>query len=240
VTNKFENNKKEKTVAQKNEITQIDQDGVVIQTHTENIFKLYTASEPHYIKHYQQCFESINALKNRTEEILQEILLYTTYNKNTIYLNQQIKVDICNKLGLAYQTMTNALTELKQSQILLYVDTGLYIVNPYYFGKGEWKELRKIREKIKITVYSKDINGRKIEQYKFDYSELSDQFFDKDKLKKAKPKKTKSETASPTNSEIINDIKPEPVTPISSEVANAVKVLPWYRKLPILSWCLRY
>lgn len=183
MTNKFEN-QSQKRVAQRNEVTTVDQDGVVLQTTTENIFKLYTASEPHYIKQYQQCFYPVNLLKKKTKEILQEILLYVTYNKNTIYLNQPIKVDICNKLGIAYQTMTNALTELKKSQILLYIDTGLYVVNPFYFGKGEWKELKKIRDRIKISL---SVRNNK-EFYDFDYSELKEQFSDKQKLKNAQPK----------------------------------------------------
>lgn len=242
MTNKFENNKKEKTVAQTKEINLVDEDGVVLQTRTENIFKIYAASEPHYIKHYQQCFESINDLKNRTEEILNELLIYTEYNKNTIYLNQQIKVDICNQLGLAYPTMTNALTELKKSQILLYIDTGLYIVNPYYFGKGEWRELKKIRDKIKISTSTKKVNGRTIQQYNFDYSELSNQFFDKSKLKTAKPKKLNKPKNLQTNdldktdkTKFKNTADSNSIETDSTPIAQ-----PWYKKLPILSWCFKH
>ncbi|WP_076419651.1 winged helix-turn-helix domain-containing protein [Colwellia sp. UCD-KL20] len=251
MTNKFENNKKEKTVAQTKEINLVDEDGVVLQTRSEHIFKIYAASEPHYIKNYQQCFESINDLKNRTEEILNELLIYTEYNKNTIYLNQQIKVDICNKLGTAYQTMTNALTELKKSQILLYIGTGLYIVNPYYFGKGEWRELKKIRDKIKISTSTKKVNGRTIQQYDFDYSELSNQFFDKDKLKTAKPKKPKN--LQTDNSDKTDDLiktgdlnktdntKLKNTAPSNSiETNNTPIAQPWYKKLSILSWCFKH
>lgn len=216
MTNKFEN-QSQKRVAQRNEVTTVDQDGVVVQTTTENIFKLYTASEPHYIKQYQQCFYPVNLLKKKTKEILQEILLYVTYNKNTIYLNQPIKVDICNKLGIAYQTMTNALTELKKSQILLFIDTGLYVVNPFYFGKGEWKELKKIRDSIHVSVSIKN----NVETYSFDYSELSNQIYDKSKIKKAKPKKFSNNESKGENKKV-SRVKEQNDTNLKSPFKNII------------------
>lgn len=197
MTNKFENNNKKRTLAQVKEITQVDSEGVVQQMTIENTFQPRVASEPHYIKEYQQDFHPFNQLKKKTKEIFKEILIYTTYNKNTIYLNQQIKVDICNKLDIAYQTMTNALTELKKSELLFYINTGLYVVNPYYYAKGEWAETRKIRDKIKISESKKSMNGKVVEIFSFDYSEISEEYFDKSKLKKAKPKTKNKNTAKP-------------------------------------------
>ena len=245
MTNKFESNTTQVTVGETKETTLVDENGVALKTRKEKISKLYKASEPHYIKKYQQCFDAENSLKKRTKEILNELLIYTDYRKNTIYLNQQIKVDICDKLGIAYQTMTNALTELKKSQILFYIDTGLYIVNPCYFGKGEWPELKKIRDKLKITISTKKVDGKNVEQYNFDYSELSNQFFDKSKLKTAKPKKSKN--LQTDNSHKTDDLNKTYNTKFkntadlnSIETNNTLIVKPWYQKIPILSWCFKH
>jgi len=192
MTNKFETNKTQKTVAQTNVTTQANADGEITRTSTEQIFKLHFASEPRYIKQYQQDFDAFNALKKSSKEILHELLTYTTYNENRLYLNIEIKKAICKKLGLSYTTMTNALTELKQSQIILYLNTGSYVVNPYYYGVGEWPKLKDLRNKIEIKIQSKKVNDKTIEIYTFEYQQLKDQFIDKTKIEKAKPKKTTS------------------------------------------------
>lgn len=190
MTNKFKNYESQKTLAQTNVVTQADANGEIINTTTEHVFKIHSASEPHYIKQYQQDFDAFNALKKSSKEVLQELLTYTTYNENMLYLNIAIKKTVCKKLGIAYQTITNALSELKKSQILLYLDTGLYIVNPYYYGLGEWSKLRKLRNNIKVKVESRIVNSKSIEIYTFDYQQLKDGFIDKTKLESAKPKET--------------------------------------------------
>ncbi len=162
MTNKFTEKKSNKTIAQLNKTQKINNNGEVEEEIIETISKIYSASEPSYIKAYQQDFLPVNSLKKCTKEILQEILVYTKFNENTIVLNQSIKVNICHKLGIAYQTLANALTELKKHQLLLYISTGQYIVNPFYFSKGEWKEIKKIRDKIKVTERISFNNDKKV------------------------------------------------------------------------------
>ncbi len=191
MTNIFENNKTQKTVAQTNEVIKVDENGEITNSTTEKITKLYSASESSYVKSYRVNKKAVNALKKKTREVLEELLDHTTYNENAIYLNKAIKVEVCNELGITYPTLNNALTELKMSQILLYIDTGLYIVNPYYFGLGEWAKLNKIRKKIIIRSKTKKVNNKQVVKYNFDYSEIQEQYLNKIILQNGKPKKKK-------------------------------------------------
>jgi len=202
MTNIFENNKTQKTVAQTNEIIKVDDNGEITNRTTETITKFYSASESSYVKSYRVNKKAVNALKKKTREILEELLDHTTYNENAIYLNKGIKVEVCNELGITYPTLNNALTELKMSQILLYIDTGLYIVNPYYFGLGEWAKLNKIRKKIIIRSETKKVNNKRVVKYNFDYSGIQEQYLNKIILQNGKPKKKKDPITKNSNNKV--------------------------------------
>jgi hypothetical protein len=42
-------------------------------------------------------------------------------------------------------------------------DRGLYLLNPHYFGRGDWKDIARIRYEIELTPTGKRITKAEIE-----------------------------------------------------------------------------
>lgn len=46
----------------------------------------------------------------------------------------------------------NSLSVLSKNYFLFNIDTGFYLLNPYYFGKGDWSSMKNIREKVTLKA----------------------------------------------------------------------------------------
>jgi hypothetical protein len=74
-----------------------------------------------------------------------------------IVLNASVKKRIAAELGIQnIRSINNALSDLVKGKILYRVDTGLYNLNPYFFGKGDWQDISRLRLEINYD----DIKGR--------------------------------------------------------------------------------
>ena len=118
-------------------------------------------SEPSYIKLYLQDILYLSDMPKYHEKILFELLKYTCYADNDmgmqIILNSSIKKQIAENLRIKnVRSINNALSALVTGKILYRVDTGLYQLNPYLFGKGNWQDVGKLRTEISYD----EIKGR--------------------------------------------------------------------------------
>lgn len=79
--------------------------------------------------------------------IVYTLLQYATYADKglRVYLPTGLKNELMGQLGVNRQVFNNSLTKLCKGQIIRRVDTGVYELNPYFFGKGEWKDIDRIR-----------------------------------------------------------------------------------------------
>jgi len=100
--------------------------------------------EPNFIKLYLQDICKLNDIPKTGSKLLNELLKYTSYN-NKILLPSAIKKEIAKKLDTTVGTLDNALSKLTKKEILRREGTGVYILNPFFFGKGKWKDIKKIR-----------------------------------------------------------------------------------------------
>jgi hypothetical protein len=117
--------------------------------------------EPDYVKLYISDILRLQDIPKSGNEILLAMLKRMTYN-NDIALYAPIKREIANELGVKEVTISKAIELFTQRSILLRKDRGLYIINPYFFGRGKWEEIRKIRLQI---LYTKE--GRMILKTEF-------------------------------------------------------------------------
>lgn len=151
-----------KTVVRQVKTTVIDENGV-IKKETEKT-ESRVEREPDYVKVYLEDLLRITDIPKAGNAILMAIIKRMTWNTNDIVLIAPIKKQIAEELNISLVTVSKAVESFTSKSILLRKDRGLYLVNPYFFGKGNWDDLQEIR----LTVaYSK--SGRMILKTDFDY-----------------------------------------------------------------------
>jgi hypothetical protein len=105
------------------------------------------AKEPHFVKLYLKDLAHLRELPGWVSGVLYELIKKMDYN-NEIVLNSTIKNRIANNLGVVPKTIDNALSKFVQKNILFRQDKGIYLANPYLFGKGLWEDIEEIRMKV--------------------------------------------------------------------------------------------
>ena len=119
--------------------------------------------EDSFVKIYIDDIMKLINLPKKTGDIFFLLLEYIGYN-NQVVINSSIKRIISDKLNIKFDTVNKAITVLNANGLLIRQDTGIYLVNPYYVGKGSWNDITKLR----ITCeYSKEL-GREI-KYEQEY-----------------------------------------------------------------------
>ena len=120
--------------------------------------------EPSYIKLYLQDISYLYGLPATAGDLMHELLQYVTYGTQEIMLNSTAKKRIAEVTGMSPRTLDNRLQELAKSGIIHRVATGTYLLNPYLFGKGDWKTISSLRNKnIHLQIiYDKNTGERKL------------------------------------------------------------------------------
>ncbi|MDC3422864.1 replication/maintenance protein RepL [Aquibacillus koreensis] len=134
--------------------TVTNEDGQI--THQEEEKTINWGSEPNYIKIYLDTILYLKDLPKGLNGILYAFLKRMSYG-NQLVVNAALKRQIAKELDLSLSSINNGLSKFVKGEILFREDTGLYKVNPHLFGKGEWKDIAKIR--LEITF---DKNGKTV------------------------------------------------------------------------------
>lgn len=122
-------------------------------THTEK------TAEPHFIKLYLDHLAIFNGISLTVNPILANILNRTTYADDPnggqqVVLNRAVKKRIAEAVGCSESKVNNAITVFVQNNYLKRIDRGLYVVNPEYFGKGDWGNIQKLRASYDYTEHT--------------------------------------------------------------------------------------
>ena len=132
-------------------ITQVvDENGVL--KHEVKSQNVIVEREPDYVKLYIRDILRLNDIPKSGNEVLLAILRRMNYS-NDIILISSIKKEIAEELGIKEITLRKAIELFVEKSILLRRDRSVYIINPYFFGRGKWEEIKKIRLLIE---YSKE------------------------------------------------------------------------------------
>jgi predicted transcriptional regulator len=75
---------------------------------------------------------------------------------NKIIINSYIKRDIAVRLGKTFNTVNQYITKLSESKILIREGRGVYYLNPLFYGKGKWKDILELREKLEVKISYED------------------------------------------------------------------------------------
>ncbi|RZK34951.1 MAG: hypothetical protein EOO61_12750, partial [Hymenobacter sp.] len=79
--------------------------------------------------------------------VLYELLKKMDYS-NEIVLNSTVKNRIAEELNIHPKTIDNALVKFVNKKILFRQGKGVFLANPFIFGRGNWGEVEEIRVKV--------------------------------------------------------------------------------------------
>lgn len=134
--------------------TVVDEDGQITYQEEEKVINWGT--EPNYIKVYLDTILYLKDLPKGLNSILYAFLKRMSYG-NQLVINAALKRQIAKELELSLSSINNAISKFVKGELLIREDTGLYKVNPHLFGKGDWKDIAKIRLEVTFDMQGKTI-----------------------------------------------------------------------------------
>jgi len=96
-----------------------------------------------------------------------------------LYLNKSIKENVSIACTVSLSRVNSAITEFVKADYLKRINTASYQVNPFLFGKGDWRDIKNIRAKFDYG------NGKVVAEFEqtLKSAELTKQAQDKRKRK---------------------------------------------------------
>lgn len=134
--------------------TVTDENGVI--RYQEEDLTVNWGKEPNYIKLYLDTVLYLKDLPKGLNTVLYALLKRMSYG-NQLVLNAALKRQIAREIELSVSSINNAITKFVKGELLERIDTGLYRVNPHIFGKGEWKDIARIRLEVSFDSEGKTI-----------------------------------------------------------------------------------
>lgn len=89
--------------------------------------------------------------------ILGEILLAMD-NKNIVNLTLYFKLPLSKKINVHITYISKVIKELEEKKVLHKVNRGIYLVNPYLYGKGGLNSISKLRWEFEAIFTNEDVN----------------------------------------------------------------------------------
>lgn len=138
------------------ETSVINENGEMISKRSNKV--LSWGAEPPYIKFYLEDIMYLSDIPSKHEKILYELLKKASYagdsNGMEVIINASLKRRIANDLNLKnIGSISNAITDLVKGKILIRVDVGIYQFNTYFFGKGDWQDIARLRLEINYDEF---------------------------------------------------------------------------------------
>ena len=138
----------------------IDNNGVINSSISERI--RYIESEPPYVKLYLDAVLYLKDLPRSYSSVLIAILKRMASADSEIDKDglggQEVLLPIAHKrrisveTGLTVKTINNTISALVKSEILYRTDKAIYTINPHIFGKGEWRNIKKLRMQVEFSA----------------------------------------------------------------------------------------
>jgi len=145
------------------------QTGEFLQEVTET--SSYVEREPDYVKLYIQDILRLQDLPKISNNVLMSILKRMGYNQQ-IVLIAPTKRQIAKELKIELGTVSKTVEALCKKEVLIREDRGVYIVNPFLFGRGKWEDVRKIRLTIEYSAKGKMFLRTEMESEQEQFAQL--------------------------------------------------------------------
>lgn len=162
----------------------VDENGEI--KYTEDTKTINWGAEPNFVKVYLDNILYLTDLPKGLNSTLYALLNRMSYG-NQLVINAALKRQIAAEIDLSVSSINNAITKFVKGELLKRIDTGLYLVNPHLFGKGEWKDISRIR--LNVTF---DSSGKTI-MSEIERNEIKEKKLKNQKEESAKAQKEKEE-----------------------------------------------
>lgn len=159
--------KNNKTIREGFEREVVDENGEF--SHYESKRRYTIEQDDSYIKLYLNEVFRLDGLPASCSEVLFRILGYVTFandenGKMTVFMNSSLKEDMLENMRKhpdstvkSISTIDNAITILSKKKILYRLSRAKYQLNPYIFGKGDWKDISELRLTQIWRPYEKEV-----------------------------------------------------------------------------------
>lgn len=108
--------------------------------------------EESFVKCYLEDLGWFNQLSKSCPEVLFHLLKRMDYsNKVSVFIDD--KQELATLVNGTVKLIEKCVQELYQKGLLIRYARGKFIVNPKYFGKGSWADIKRIRSEV---IYSEE------------------------------------------------------------------------------------
>ena len=137
----------------------ISEHGEIVSRHTNRV--LSWGDEPAYIKLYLQDVMYLSDMPRQYVSVTMALLKRVSFAGDKdgmcVVLAPRIKKSICEELDWKrISSLDNAWHKLVKGKILEHIDRSMYRFNPYFFGKGDWQDISRLRMEVDYS----EISGR--------------------------------------------------------------------------------
>lgn len=114
----------------------------------ETVYVSGPQREPPYVKVYLSSLVSLRTLPLYCWPVLLWLLQKAPYAAQDPYfeIGKPTRAYIAEETGVKVSSVNHAVADLVKQGVILRMRRGLYQLNPQIFGRGEWKEIAKLRE----------------------------------------------------------------------------------------------
>lgn len=138
--------------------------GVVLEESKQKIIK---TEEPDYVKFYIKAWCAFKNIKSFNNSfffaLLNNASLMYADKGQLLLLNTYIKRQVGKDLNWSEKTVLNRFNQeikkLTDSQLLSRIELNVYRVNPELIGKGQWKDIKKLRPIFNLETGKVDTNN---------------------------------------------------------------------------------
>ena len=145
------------------DVTTTDENGFKHNQHS--ITTTYDlGQEPPYVKLYLDAVLYLSDMPKGHSPIMLSIIKRIPWanQEQGIAINSSVKRLIAKELNCSVTKIDHAITDFVKGELLIREDIGLYRINPYIFGRGEWKDIAELRLHVTFNVQGKTIMGEVI------------------------------------------------------------------------------
>jgi len=137
-------------------IRTIDTNGEFVDQTTTSV--KIQSKEPDYIKLYLDCLCAFKGLNKALSPVLIAFCHFMTWadskhKSQIIFMNAYIKEQVCEMTGLKIDRINKALKDIVNADVFTKIEgkRGVYNVNPWIIGKGDWNDIKELRANFNFT-----------------------------------------------------------------------------------------
>lgn len=120
--------------------------GEVLLTETDSVYRV--PQTPDFVMAFTQDMSFISNISGGASKLLFGILSLIN-RSNEIYIVKEVKEKLSEITGLKFSSISVLVSELHKKNVIIKKNTekrsSAYVINPYYFGKGKWVNVNKLR-----------------------------------------------------------------------------------------------